>query len=126
MSVDLDHNVDPDHLTDPNQSLFPLLEEDPVFQRHLREERIAADLASALEPKLRQQMLTAIWETARDLIRREFGSLVESAVQRAMQHHCPDLELIKLALEQICENERHRRDEADWWKRSGEDEGDSP
>ena len=107
-----------------HQMVFPFLAEDPLYLREIREERIAADVKTALEPVLRQRMVEILDNMARAGFKEKLDTLVADAVKSStseMQAMFSDIRSLLIDLAVRC---RDCHDPADWWKNGMDPEQD--
>ena len=111
-----------------SQMVFPLLGDDPLYLRHVREERIVSEVKEALEPVLQEKMVQIISDMAETGFKEKLESIVKGAVEHTEKEIQAIFSDIRLMLFELLHHFADSRDPADWWKR-GEDpdeDDDSP
>ena len=107
-----------------SQMVFPFLLDDPLYRRHVREERIISEVREALEPVLQEKMLQIISDMAETGFKEKLESIVRDAVQHAEEEIQAIFSDIRLMLFELLHHFADSHDPADWWKRGAEPDED--
>ena len=107
-----------------DQKVLPFLADDPLYLREIREEKVTADLKAALEPILRQRMLTILDDMAQAEFKEKLDGLVADAVKDSVAEIQAMFSDIRRLLIDLLVRCRDCHDPADWWKRGADSDED--
>ena len=111
------------------QMVLPFLADDPLYLREIREERVVAEVKSALEPVLRDCMVNILHDMAQTGFKERLEALVADAVKDSVDDIQAMFSDIRFLLQELLLRCADCHAPADWWKRNvqpdddGEDHG---
>lgn len=99
-----------------DQRVFPFLEEDPLYQETVRQERTVLEVTA----RVKQDLEDRLRETLQSLVQ----PAVDRAVRRSLEQVMSDIRQMTRAFERMRKSYVQDDDPADWWKRGYEETED--